>query len=335
MKANLLVELFTEELPPKALKRLGEAFAQAIADGLATRGLAGEKPALTVYATPRRLGVKIPDVLDRAADRAQTKKLMPAKVAYDASGAPTPALIKRLEKDGGSLGEIERKPDGNAEYVFLNQVVAGATLLSALQAELDNAIAKLPIPKEMAYKLADGSTTVHFVRPAHGLIALHGTEIVPVSALGLNAGRITHGHRFQGVKNISVANADAYEEALAAEGKVTASFAERSAEIERELKKHAAALNASLGPVADYAPLLEEVAALVERPTVYAGEFEPEFLTVPAECLVLTMRQNQKYFPLFDNAGALINKFLIVSNMRLADPRNIVEGNEQIGRAHV
>ena len=332
MKANLLVELFTEELPPKALRRLGEAFADAIGAGLAARGLAEKTATRTVFATPRRLGVKIAEVLDRAPDRAESKKLMPAKVAYGADGKPAAALLKRLEKDGGSVQQLERKTEGNAEYVFLNQVVAGASLQTGLQATLEDAVAKLPIPKVMGYQLADGATTVHFVRPAHGLVALHGAEIVPVRALGLAAGRITHGHRFQGVKDIPVATADAYEEALAAHGNVVASFGERQAEIARQLAERASALNATLGPVADYAPLLEEVTALVERPTVYTGEFETEFLAVPPECLVLTMRQNQKYFPLFDAGGKLVNKFLIVSNMRLADPKNIVEGNQRVVR---
>jgi len=332
MKANLLVELFTEELPPKALRRLGEAFADAIVAGLAARGLSEKTAARTVFATPRRLAVKIADVLDRAPDRAESKKLMPAKVAYGVDGKPAPALLKRLEKDGGSVQQIERKTDGNAEYVFLNQIVAGASLQTGLQTALDDAVAKLPIPKVMGYQLADGATTVHFVRPAHGLVALHGAEIVPVRVLGLAAGRITHGHRFQGVKDIPVATADAYEEALAAHGNVVASFGERQADIARQLAERASALNATLGPEADYAPLLEEVTALVERPTVYAGEFETEFLAVPPECLVLTMRQNQKYFPLFDAGGKLVNKFLIVSNMRLADPKNIVEGNQRVVR---
>jgi glycyl-tRNA synthetase beta chain len=331
MKANLLVELFTEELPPKALRRLGESFAHAIAASLSARGLAKGDATLSVYATPRRLGVKIADVVDRAPDRAESKKLMPSKVAY-ADGKPTAALIKRLEKDGGSADKLERKVEGNAEYVFLNQVAPGASLQDGLQAALEDAIAKLPIPKVMGYQLADGATTVHFVRPAHGLIALHGANLIPVSLLGLNADRIAHGHRFQGVKDIPVATADAYEEALAAHGNVIASFDERRAAVAQQLAAKAKELGVSLGEELDYAPLLDEVTALVERPTVYAGEFEAEFLAVPAECLVLTMRQNQKYFPLFDKTGKLANKFLIVSNMRLADPKNIIEGNERVVR---
>jgi len=173
---------------------------------------------------------------------------------------------------------------------------------------------------------------VQFVRPVHGLLALHGAEVVPVSILGLNSGRLTHGHRFQGVQDIPVATADAYVEALAAHGQVIAAFDARRDETERQLRAKAAELGASLGPEEDVAPLLDEVTALIEFPTVYAGEFEPEFLVVPQECLVLTMRTNQKYFPLFDAAGKLINRFLIVSNMRLTEPKNIVEGNNRVVR---
>ena len=333
MSANLLVELFTEELPPKALKRLGEAFGHGIAAGLAKAQLtAADAKAIRIFATPRRLAALIPNVSARGADRAESKKLMPSKVAYGTDGKPTAALAKRLEKESAATAQLERKTEGTVEYIFLNQTIAGVTLAAGLQAALDDAIAKLPIPKVMGYQLADGATTVHFVRPAHGLVALHGAEIVPVSALGLKAGRITHGHRFQGVKDISVATADAYEDALAAHGKVIASFDERQTAIARQLAQHATALKASLGADADYAPLLEEVTALVEQPSVYVGEFETGFLTVPPECLVLTMRQNQKYFPLFDAAGKLINKFLIVSNMQLNDPKNIVEGNQRVVR---
>jgi glycyl-tRNA synthetase beta chain len=241
MSASLLVELITEELPPKALRALGEAFARGIASGLAERGLLGEGHVVKAYCTPRRLAVHISAVLARSLDREQTKKLMPAKVAFDASGKPAPALQKRLEKEGHPAdadvtGLLERRAEGDAEYVFLHQVVPGMPLAAALQASLEEAITRLPIPKVMSYQLADGATTVQFVRPAHGLVALHGGEIVNVSVLGLNACRITHGHRFQGVKDIPVDAADAYEEALAAHGKVIASFDARRAEAERQLR---------------------------------------------------------------------------------------------------
>ena len=337
MNASLLVELFTEELPPKALKTLGEAFAHGIAAGLAARGLLGQGHETKAYCTPRRLAVHISTVLASSLEREQTKKLMPARVAFDAAGNPAPALLKRLKKEGYAAdadmtGLIERRTEGDAEYVFLRQVVPGMQLAAALQSTLEEAIAGLPIPKLMSYQLADGTTTVQFVRPVHGLLALHGADVVPVAILGLNAGRITHGHRFQGVSDIAVITADAYEEALAAHGQVIAAFDARRAETERQLRAKASELSASLGPEEDVAPLLDEVTALVEFPTVYTGEFEREFLVVPQECLVLTMRTNQKYFPLFDAAGKLTNRFLIVSNMRLADPKNIVDGNNRVVR---
>lgn len=333
MNANLLVELLTEELPPKALKQLGEAFGQRLQDGLVRSRLKDSASSDTrLFATPRRLAALIKDVRPKGLDRIESKKLMPSKIAFGADGAPSAALAKRLEKEGATADQLERRTEGDTEYAFLNRTIPGVTLAAGLQAALEEAITKLPIPKLMSYQLADGATTVQFARPAHGLVALHGDDIVDVCVLGLKAGRVTHGHRFQGVPDIPVAAADAYEEALAAHGRVIASFAARRAETERQLRAKAAELGASLGPEEDAAPLLDEVTALVEFPSVYAGEFESEFLLVPQECLVLTMRANQKYFPLFDAAGKLTNRFLIVSNMRLADPKNIVDGNNRVVR---
>jgi glycyl-tRNA synthetase beta chain len=184
----------------------------------------------------------------------------------------------------------------------------------------------------MGYQLADGATTVHFVRPAHGLVALHGTEVLPVSALGLAAVRVTHGHRFQGARDVALASADEYATRLRAEGGVVAGFAERRSAILLALVEAARREGASLGPEADYAALLDEVTALVEMPAVYVGRFEREFLEVPQECLILTMRQNQKYFPLFGADGTLTERFLIVSNLQPPDPARIVQGNERVVR---
>ncbi len=344
MNPSLLVELFTEELPPKALSSLGASFSGCLRDELVAAGFVTAATVAKSFATPRRLAVLIPSVLPESPSRAETKKLMPAKVAFDAGGKPTPALQKRLEKEGVSLEQaaarIERKTDAGVENVYLNLAIPGVSLAHGLQSALEKTLAKLPIPKVMGYQLADGTTTVSFVRPAHALVALHGADIVPIRILGLDAGRMTHGHRFQGVENIEVAAADAWEEALRAHGKVIASFEERKAAIERQLVAKAGALGATLGPAESVAPLLDEVTALVEYPTVYVGEFEAEFLAVPQECLILTMRANQKYFPLFEpegkNAGKLTNKFLIVSNMELQPDgqggKNIVEGNQRVVR---
>ncbi len=330
----LLVELFTEELPPKALQRLGEAFANNLAAGLRARKLADIDASVTSFATPRRLAVRISQVREVAPDEPFTEKLMPVAVGLK-DGQPTPALLKKLAAKHLSHVDpatLEREHDGKTEQLVYRAIAKGSSLQVGLEAALEETLESLPIAKVMGYQLADGITTVHFVRPAHSLLALHGADIVPVSALGLTAGRITHGHRFQGVKDITVDNADAYEDALAAHGKVTASFTVRRAEIDRQLRVQAAALGASLGDETDVAPLLDEVTALVEQPAVYAGAFDAEFLAVPPECLVLTMRANQKYFPLFDAAGQLTHRFLIVSNMQVADPRAIIEGNQRVIR---
>ncbi|MEY3294008.1 MAG: hypothetical protein RLZZ451_56 [Pseudomonadota bacterium] len=328
---NLLVELFVEELPPKALKKLGEAFGAALLAGLKAAGLAGEHSALNVFASPRRLGARISHVLPVAPERAQSVKLMPVAVGLAADGSPTPALLKKLVAlgaDAGAVPGLRRAPDGKAEALFLDSTVPGATLAAGLQAALDEALARLPIPKVMQYQLADGWQTVHFVRPAHGLVALHGADVVPVRALGLVAGRQTRGHRIEAaVDPVVLQDADHYERQLAEQGAVIAGFAERRAELVRQLQ-HAAALQ-NARPVDDDA-LLDEVTALVERPNVLVCEFPAPFLAVPPECLILTMKANQKYFPLLDDAGRLTNRFLVVSNIRPADPSRVVEGNERV-----
>ena len=330
--ATLLVELLTEELPPKALQRLGDAFAQGIVSGLESRGLLVPGFSFTAFATPRRLAVRISPALAKGADRKESKKLMPVKVAFDAAGAPSAALQKRLEKEGASIAQIERRLEGNDDTVFLNQAVVGLSLAEGLQAALKEAIERLPIPKLMRYQLTDGQS-VQFVRPAHGLVALHGSEIVPVSVLGLQSRRVTQGHRFQGAAQIELKEADEYESRLEKDGAVIANFVTRKNSIRQQLDEHAARLGCSLGAPDDFAALLDEVTALVERPTVYVGSFDNEFLSVPQECLILTMRQNQKYFPLFAQSGSQItNRFLIVSNMRLDDATNIIQGNQRVVR---
>ncbi len=332
MKAKLLVEIFCEELPPKALRRLGEAFAKELQSGLARRELGGA--GARMFATPRRLAVLIDDVPGASQPRATEVKLMPAAVGLDAAGMATPALTRKLEAAGLAgidVAALKRRVDGKSEMLYADATTPAVPLAQALQAALDEAIAGLPIPKVMSYQLADGLTTVQFVRPVHGLVALHGGDVLAVSALGLTASRTIHGHRFQGARDIELRDAGEYEARLLEEGGVVADFHLRRAQVLRDLQAAAAGLGADLGPEADYGPLLDEVTGLIEMPSVYVGQFEAEFLAVPAECLVLTMRQNQKYFPLF-SGGQLTNRFLIVSNMRLADPANIVRGNERVVR---
>ncbi len=294
---NLLVELFVEELPPKALNRLGEAFAQGLAQSL----------------------------------------------------RPTPALLKKLAAagaDAAALPHLKRAMDGKAEMLFLDSVVPGATLAEGLQKALDETLPRLPIPKVMAYQLADGWTTVNFVRPVHGLVALHGAEVVPVSVLGLSAGRATQGHRFEAsVDPIVLKDADGYAQQLEAEGAVIASYEERCLDIVRQLRSKAKELNCRLEvePVVGLTDeeaeivliedaLVREVTALVERPNVLTCRFEREFLEVPQECLILTMKANQKYFPLLDDNGKLTHQFLVVANIRPDDASAVIGGNERVVR---
>jgi glycyl-tRNA synthetase beta chain len=332
---NLLVELFVEELPPKALKKLGEAFGETLAVSLVQQGLVdrNELSRITTYASPRRLAVLVPKVLAKAADKAVQQKLMPVSVALTPDGQATPALLKKLAAlgaDASVVPQLKRAVDGKAETLFLDITQPGVTLADGLQKALDEALAKLPIPKVMSYQLADGWSSVNFVRPAHGLVALHGADVVPVRTLGLVSGRETHGHRFEAAHDpVVLHDADSYAGQLAEQGAVIASFEERRKELVRQLQ--AAAGRQGLTPIDDDA-LLDEVTALVERPNVLLCRFEPEFLDVPQECLILTMKANQKYFPLLDAAGKLTNQFLIVSNIRPEDASRVIEGNERVVR---
>ena len=341
---NLLIELFVEELPPKALKKLGDAFATQLADQLRAQGLAGAESVVTAYASPRRLGAHISRVWLKAADKAVQQKLMPVSVGLDATGQATPALHKKLQALGADLSDLaatvaalRKAPDGKADALFYDSLVSGATLDTGLQKALEETITRLPIPKVMNYQLeADcelpGWSSVNFVRPAHGLIALHGSTVVPVRLLGLTAGNRTQGHRFEAsVSPVVIAHADRYAQTLAQDGAVIASFAERRAEIARQLGAAAAAAGDALHPIDDEG-LLDEVTGLVERPNVLVCAFEPQFLEVPQECLILTMKANQKYFPLLDATGKLSNKFLMVSNISPRDASAVIGGNERVVR---
>ena len=339
---NLLVELFVEELPPKALKKLGEAFASGIFDGLEKHQLVRRADAdkLQAFASPRRLAVWVPDVLGTAADRASSQKLMPASVGLDASGNATSALLKKLQSlgaDASAVAGLRRALDGKAEALFFDSMVKGATLTEGLQAALSEAVARLPIPKVMTYQLEGGCelpgwSSVQFVRPAHGLVALHGSNIVPVEVLGLKAGNCTQGHRSEArVSPVVIANADSYAATMEVDGAVIASFARRRADIEHQLAHAAAKVGGGCRPIEDEA-LLDEVTGLVERPNVMVCEFERQFLDVPQECLILTMKANQKYFPLLDASGRLTNQFLVVSNISPDDASQVIGGNERVVR---
>ena len=341
---NLLVELFVEELPPKALKKLGESFAGTLLEQLRAQGLAVAESGVTAFASPRRLAAHVTAVAAQAADKAVQQKLMPVAVGLDASGNASPALLKKLQALGADLSDpaaavaaLKRAPDGKAEALFYDSVAKGASLQAGLQKALDEALAKLPIPKVMQYQLETdcelpGWTSVNFVRPAHSLIALHGSTVVPVKALGLSAGNSTQGHRFEAkVSPVVLAHADHYADVLKTEGAVIASFAERRADIVRQLQAAAAQVGGGVRAIEDEA-LLDEVTALVERPNVLTCQFEKQFLDVPQECLILTMKANQKYFPLLDASGKLTHQFLVVSNISPEDASAVIGGNERVVR---
>ncbi|HMS27772.1 MAG TPA: glycine--tRNA ligase subunit beta, partial [Burkholderiaceae bacterium] len=345
---NLLVELCVEELPPKALKKLGDAFASLLAASLQSQGLADANAVVTPFATPRRLAAHITGVAMQAADKAVSQKLMPVTVGLDAAGNATPALLKKLQALGvdvsnpsAAVSALKRAPDGKTEALFYQAEVKGVTVTEGLQKALTETIAKLPIPKVMNYQLTQncdmpGWSSVSFVRPAHKLIALLANNTMDIAVLGLKSGRETLGHRFEAaVSPVVIQDADSYASTLLKDGAVIASFTKRREEIARQLK--AAASKAGKDDGATYQPieddaLLDEVTALVERPNVLTCAFEKEFLDVPQECLILTMKANQKYFPLLDTTGKLTNKFLVVSNITPADTMAVIGGNERVVR---
>lgn len=339
-RQNLLIELFVEELPPKALKKLGDAFASVLFEQLKAQGLCQDASVVTSYASPRRLAAHVTQVLSQAANKSVSQKLMPVSVGLDASGNATPALLKRLQAigaDASAVAQLKQAPDGKAQALFYDSIATGATLTEGLQKALNEAITKLPIPKVMSYQLEQdcelpGWSSVHFVRPAHSLIALHGTEVVGIKALGLTSGRTTTGHRFESSQaQIDIAHADDYANNLKEVGAVIASFAERRAEIVRQLNSAALQIGNGVKAIEDEA-LLDEVTGLVERPNVMICSFEKEFLEVPQECLILTMKANQKYFPLLNQDGSLSHQFLIVSNISPTDPSEVIGGNERVVR---
>lgn len=330
MNQTLLVEIQTEELPPKALVKLGAAFANGIANGLKARDFLEADSIATAHATPRRLAVTITNVRGTSPDKSIREKVLPVSVALDKDGNPSAPLAKKLAALGFpelKISELERAQDGKAESFFYTYTASGSQLAGALQDVLQDTVAKLPIPKVMSYQRPSGDT-VHFVRPVHLLLALHGEQVLPLSLLGLDAGRQTMGHRFLSHGGeITVPHADHYAAVLESEGKVLSSAEARKESIRKQLLEKAGG-DQVLMPES----LLDEVAALVEWPVVYECRFEEEFLSVPQECLILTMQTNQKYFALTDASGKLRSRFLIVSNLATDDPSAIIGGNERVVR---
>ena len=331
---NLLVELQTEELPPKALLKLSRAFADGIAKHLGQQHFLTEDSVVAPYGSPRRLAVRITNVLEKSPDEAFAQKLVPVRVGLTPEGEATPALTKKMAALGiqCDVSALKRVQDGKNEQLVFEGVRPGVELAAGLQTALDAAVKELPIPKVMTYQLADGETTVAFVRPVKHLVALLGDDVVPVKLFGLDAGRVTMGHRFMTSDPVEIATADAYADTMKA-AFVMADFEERR-ELLRKLLTEAG--EKAGGSVIMPEDLLEEVTALTEWPVVYESSFEEEFLQVPEECLILTMQLNQRYFALRDADGKLMNRFLLVSQLVARDGgKAISSGNARVVRARL
>jgi glycyl-tRNA synthetase beta chain len=330
MKATLLIELLTEELPPKSLAKLGLSFREQMQKALAEAGFIDAGNEGRWFATPRRLALQFDDCLESQPDRVIEKKGPAVASGVGADGTPTKALEGFMRSAGVEFAQLEKLSDpggkSGAEYFVARQKKTGGRVDESLAGMVEAALKKLPIAKLMRW----GAGEEQFVRPVHGLMQMHGARIIPGKVLGLDSRNVTRGHRFMSVGVIDIPHADNYEAILEKEGRVIASFDKRRAMIVEQLDRAAGQLTW----LRDDA-LLDEVTALVEFPAVYEASFEPEFLAVPQECLILTMKANQKYFPLMDGAGdkgKLTHRFLVVSNMKVADPANIVTGNARVVR---
>ncbi|MCM2309475.1 MAG: glycine--tRNA ligase subunit beta [Sulfuritalea sp.] len=322
MKATLLIELLTEELPPKSLAKLGLSFHEQLQKALAEAGFIAAANAGRWFATPRRLALQFDECLESQPDRVIEKKGPAVAAGVGADGTPTKALQGFMRSAGVEFAQLEKLNDGKAEYFVARIQKTGGRIDEHLSGMVEAALKKLPVAKLMRW----GAGEAQFVRPVHGLVLMHDGRTVAGEVLGLPSRNVTRGHRFMSVGVIDIARAENYEAILEKEGRVIASFDKRRAMILEQLDRAAG----SLTWLRDDA-LLDEVTALVEYPAVYEASFEPEFLAVPQECLILTMKANQKYFPLMEG-GKLTNRFLVVSNMKVADPSHIVTGNARVVR---
>ncbi len=331
--ATLILEVFTEELPPKSLPKLSDAFTNAIFNSLKKAQLLSADSKPISFASPRRLAVQINGVLNQAADYAVREKILPTSIAFDSAGKPTAPLLKKLAALGSAdidLNTLERSGEGKNETLFLNLQATGAQLTPTLQLALESALQQLPIAKMMHYQVVQKNgdlKDVAFARPVHRILALHGKVPLQLEGLGITADQLTEGHRFLSAGAIKLTVAHDYERVLETQGKVVANFVRRRTLIQQGLTQ-AAGEDLVLMPDA----LLDEVTALVEWPVIYRCQFDPEFLEIPQECLILTMQTNQKYFALTDQQGKLRNRFLIVSNIETVDPSAIIAGNERVIR---
>ena len=331
---TLLIEFITEELPPISLKELGEKFGQLITEGLQEQNLIKHDD-MRVFSTPRRLGVKILNVAEKSENQKKLIKLMPAKIGFNEQSEATQALLKKLQslnETDEAISRIKKEDEKGQQILYLEKDIAGINLEDILSEIINNCINQLPIKKMMSYQLEDGWTSVNFIRPIKNLLILHGKKILKVSSLGFEANNQSFGHRFESKEKVlNIDHADNYEKILLETGGVIANFDQRKEKIYADIILAAKSFKEELHIIDDEA-LLNEVTALVEMPNILTGSFEERFLKVPQECLILTMKANQKYFPLFDKSNHLTNHFIIVSNLTPKDSTNIIQGNEKVIR---
>lgn len=332
MRNDLLIELLTEELPPKALPRLMEAFSRAVYEGLKEKNFLAADADPRPFATPRRLAVLVSHVLDKQADRTVERKGPAVAAGLDAEGRPTPALLGFARSCGVEPAKLERRAGDKGEHFVHVARQKGEPLKHHLGAIVETALKKLPVPKLMRW----GAGEAQFVRPVHGVMLLHGNKVVPGTVLGFKSGNKTLGHRFLSTGAVTIRTTRDYEKLLTQQGKVIPHFETRRDAITRALdaaaKKAGRGLSWNLGHAVE---LVDEVACLVEFPVVQTGEFDASFLEVPRECLIVSMQQHQRYFPLVDASGKLLPKFLFVANMKAVNPKHIVRGNERVLRARL
>ena len=331
---TLLIEFITEELPPISLKELGEKFGQLITEGLQEQNLIKHDD-MRIFSTPRRLGVKILNVAEKSENQKKLIKLMPAKIGFNEQSEATQALLKKLQslnETDEAISRIKKEDEKGQQILYLEKDIAGINLEDILSEIINNCINQLPIKKMMSYQLEDGWTSVNFVRPIKNLLILHGKKILKVSSLGFEANNQSFGHRFESKEKVlNINHADNYEKILLKTGGVIANFDQRKEKIYADIILAAKSFKEELHIIDDEA-LLNEVTALVEMPNILTGSFEKRFLKVPQECLILTMKVNQKYFPLFDKSNHLTNHFIIVSNLTPKDSTSIIQGNEKVIR---
>ena len=319
---NCLVELGTEELPPKALKSLGEAFATQFEAALTQADLSFDS--VSWFAAPRRLAVYVSGLAEGQADKVVEKRGPAVSAAFDADGNPTKAAQGWARGNGIDVSDAERLVTDKGEWLLHKAHVPGQTIAELLEGLINQAVSKLPIPKPMRW----GNYNTQFIRPVHTLCVLYGSEVVNVSVLGLTSGRVVQGHRFHGEGRFELDHADNYASALEQQY-VLADFEARKDKVRQQLED--AAKNLSLKPDYDE-ELLEEIASLVEWPVVLQAGFDKGFLEVPKEALIYTMKDDQKYVPLLDSDGALSNTFLFVTNIESHDASQVISGNEKVIR---